>query len=56
MGPQGFRQIEKFFEMMQAGLDGNPQTPIKTINGVELSTMTWEDAMAFVGADYAVAA
>ena len=24
MGPQGFRQIEKFFEMMQAGLDGNP--------------------------------
>jgi len=28
----------------------------QTINDVELSTWTFEDAMAFVGADYAVAA
>ena len=28
----------------------------RTINAVELSTMTFEDAMAFVGADLAVAA
>jgi len=28
----------------------------RTINDVELSTMTFEDAMAFVGADYALAA
>ena len=28
----------------------------KTINDVELSTMTFDDVMSFVGADYAVAA
>jgi len=28
----------------------------QTINAVELSTMTFEDVMSFVGADYAVAA
>jgi len=31
-------------------------TTYQTTNAVELSTMTWEDAMSFVGADYAVAA
>ena len=28
----------------------------KTINDVELSTMTFDDIIAFVGADYALAA
>ena len=41
---------------MQAGLDGNPQTPINTLNGREISNFTFEDAMSYVGAEYAVAA
>jgi hypothetical protein len=43
--------------MRQAGLDWKSLNTYQTINAnVELSTMTFEDVMSFVGADYAVAA
>ena len=42
--------------MIQAGLDWKSLNTYQTINAVELSTMTFEDVMSFVGADYAIAA
>jgi len=45
-----------FFDMMQAVLDWKDLNYLSTVVNGETSTFTYEDALAFVGADLAVAA
>ena len=48
--------VESSVDTTASKVRWKPLNTYRTINAVELSTMTFEDAMAFVGADYALAA